>query len=97
MKISNQYTKLPLQETHAGQKKGKEGSSQLGAIEAQQSVQQTGNNFAINRIRMKIDAESGFNAEKVNALKAKIQDGSYKIDADKVAKQLLKHSLLEDL
>lgn len=102
MKINGQYPKLPVQEKNVDKgKEGKELSSQQG-VSAEKAERATANrgvnsNFAVNRLREKINQEADVDMDRVKALKAKIKSGEYQIDNLKLANRILKSSITEDL
>ena len=53
--------------------------------------------FSINKIKDKIEAEPDINMEKVKALKDKLKKGEYQVDSKKLANNLIKNSLIEDI
>ena len=97
MKIDKQHAKLPVQDQQI--QKGKEALAQK-RIDQKRSAN-AGNvktsSFTINRARERIDAEPDVNMERVNALKAAIRKGEYQVDSTKLADNLLKNSLFEDI
>ena len=97
MKINGQYPKLPAQDKTVHQGQEKDVSKQTG-ISSKKLVEakQIGNDFAVNRMRDKINAEPDINMERVEALKSKIKSGEYQIDNLKLANKILKSSLMED-
>jgi len=94
MKVEGQYPKVPVQDKNVHKDKsatpvaGKK-SAHLEKIETKQ--------FSVNKIREKIDAEPDINLDRVKELKARIKKGEYDVDTRKLAGNILKDSLLEDL
>ncbi|PCI29781.1 MAG: flagellar biosynthesis anti-sigma factor FlgM [SAR324 cluster bacterium] len=98
MKINGQYPKLPIQEKNIGKGQEKDVEKQTGiASKRSVAVGKTGSDFTTNRIRNKIDAEPDVNMERVKALKARIKSGEFQIDNIKLANNILKNSILEDV
>ncbi|MGL5337026.1 MAG: flagellar biosynthesis anti-sigma factor FlgM [Enterovibrio sp.] len=46
---------------------------------------------ALNKLNQQITQSSAFDSQKVEALKAAIANGSYKVDPDRLASNILKH------
>ncbi len=99
MKIDGKYPKIPPQEKNIQKGKELDGIDQkrLDARRTAGLGNKQESKFVINKMREKIDAEPDINMEKVKALRAKIKNGEYKVDAEKLADNLVKNSLLEDL
>lgn len=99
MKINGQYPKPPIQDKNTAETKEKERigkqSSETKLHEGSGSI--SGLDLSTKRIREKLDAEPDINQEKVDAIKAKIKRGEYKIDMQKMANRMLKDALMEDL
>lgn len=97
MKINGQYPRLQSQEKGITNKK--DTIEQKNSQENQKS-EKTQNplvaNFALKRVRQKIESEPDMNMEKVARLRAEIQSGKYNVDAEKLAGKLLKNALMED-
>ena len=96
MKIKGQLPKVPIQDKSI--QKGKE--KEVGRPEDQKStgsLKSASEQFAVKKLKAKIDSESDINLKKVEEIKAKLKKGEYKVDNEKLADQLLKDSLLEDL
>lgn len=96
MKIKGQVPKVPTQDQ--GIQKGKEkeiarAEDQKTASTEKPSVEQ----FAVKKLRSKIESEPDVNLQKVKELKEKLKKGEYKVDTEKLADNLLKDSLLEDI
>lgn len=51
----------------------------------------------IQEARIQIESIPDSNSEKVAEIKRSIQDGTYKIDPDKIADKMIRESLLNDL
>ncbi len=94
MKIESQYPKVPVQDknVHKDKTATPAEGKKPGRLEKTDTKQ-----FSVNKIREKIDAEPDVNLERVKALKAKIKSGEYQVDTKKLANNLIKDSLLEDL
>lgn len=94
MKIEGQYPKVPIQDKNVHKDKtatpveGKK-SAPLEKTETKQ--------FSVSKIREKIEAEPDIDLERVKELKARIKNGEYEVDTQKLANNILKDSLLEDL
>ena len=98
MKVTGQHPKLPVQEKILPQTKEKELGQRGTATSKTEELQSPpAKDFAINRIKMKIDSEPDFNSKKVKELRDKIKNGEYKIDAGKIAKNMLTEALIEDI
>ncbi|MFH2130468.1 MAG: flagellar biosynthesis anti-sigma factor FlgM [bacterium] len=94
MKIEGQYPKLPVQDKNVHKDKT------AFPIENKTSPIQDKSDpkkFAVNKIRERIDAEPEMDMEKIRSIKARIKSGEYEVDTKKLANNLLKDSLLEDL
>ncbi|MCG8335723.1 MAG: flagellar biosynthesis anti-sigma factor FlgM [Proteobacteria bacterium] len=96
MKIKGQVPKVPTQDQ--GIQKGKEKEiarteDQKTASTEKTSVEQ----FAVKKLRGKIESEPDVNLQKVKELKEKLKKGEYKVETEKLADNLLKDSLLEDI
>jgi flagellar biosynthesis anti-sigma factor FlgM len=94
MKIDGQQPKVPVHDKNVHKDKtaisvGNKKSTNLEKADTKQ--------FSVSKIREKITAEPDVNMERVKALKAKIKSGEYQVDTMKLADNLLKDSLLEDL
>lgn len=50
--------------------------------------------LALNRVSQQLETDAPVNQEKVEALRAAIADGSYKVDAQSVAKKMLESDTL---
>lgn len=97
MKINGQYPKVPIQEKNTQKLKEGEIESRKGAeAKSSEEVQQGKRQFAVNRLREKVNAEQDVDAEKVARLKEQIKQGKYQVDAEKTAAALIKNSLFED-
>ncbi len=96
MKVDGQYPKLPVHDKSAVKGKDKQPGPVENSKTGKVSRADT-NTFAVNRMREKIDNEPDINLEKVRALKAKIKNGEYQVDSDRLAGNLLRNSLLEDI
>jgi flagellar biosynthesis anti-sigma factor FlgM len=94
VKIDGQYPKVPVQDrsVHKDKSAIPVESRKTGRLEKTDTK-----NFSVNKIREKIEAEPDIDMERVKALKAKIKGGDYQVDTQKLANNLLKDSLLEDL
>lgn len=96
MKINGQYPKVPVQDKNTQKLKEGEIESRKGA-EAKSSEEVQGKQqFAVNRLREKVNAEQDVDAEKVARIKEQIKQGKYQVDAEKTAAALIKNSLFED-
>lgn len=96
MKIEGQMPKVPVQDK--GIQKGKE--KEIARMEDQKtaSAEKTAvEQFAVKKLRGKIESEPDVNLQKVKELKEKIKKGEYKVDNEKLADNMLKDSLLEDI
>lgn len=96
MKIEGQLPKVPAQDK--GIQKGKEKEIARTEDQKQLSPQKAvTEQFAVNKLRGKIESEPDINLKKVKELREKIKNGDYKIDNEKLADSMLKDSLLEDI
>lgn len=96
MKIEGQLPKIPGQDK--GVQKGTE--KETGRLEDQKSAslkKAAEDQFAVKKLKARIESEPDINLEKVKELKEKIKKGEYSIDNEKLADKLLKDSLLEDI
>ena len=99
MKIQGQYPKVPIQDKNTqklrdGDVEARKGVGAKASEELHQGEKQQ---FAVNRLREKINAEPDIDAEKVARLKEQIKQGKYQVDAVKTANNLVKSALFEDL
>lgn len=94
MKIDGQHPKIPVQDKNVHKDKTATASENRKSADLQKTHLKQ---FSVNKIREKIDAEPDIDIEKVNLIKAKIKSGEYQVDSKKLANNLLKDSLLEDL
>jgi flagellar biosynthesis anti-sigma factor FlgM len=94
MKIDGQSPKVPVQDKNVHRDKTAANSDARKATDLHKADTKQ---FSVNKIRGKIDAEPDIDLEKVNALKAKIKNGEYQVDSKKLANNLIKNSLQEDL
>ncbi|MBT4088091.1 MAG: flagellar biosynthesis anti-sigma factor FlgM [Deltaproteobacteria bacterium] len=94
MKIDGQSPKVPVQDKNVHRDKTAGTSETKKATDLHKTDPKQ---FSVNKIRGKIDAEPDIDLEKVKALKAKIKNGEYQVDTKKLANNLLKNSLLEDI
>jgi len=53
--------------------------------------------LTLNKVRDAIRSEPDVRGERVEALKERIREGRYEIDPERLSKNLLRHSLREDL
>ncbi len=96
MKIEGQYPKVPVQDK--GSPKGKEkGDVQIEKNKPADIKKTSADQFAVKKMRSKMETEPDMDLEKVKALKEKIKKGEYQVDQKKLAANLLKDSLLEDI
>lgn len=94
MKIDGQYPKVPVQDKNVHKDKA---ATPLENKKSTHLEKTDTKSFSVNKIREKIEAEPDVNLERVKALKEKIKSGEYQVDTRKLANNLLKDSLLEDL
>jgi len=99
MKINGQYPK-PTASERTVQGPGKKGDAQ--AAKQAQGAQVTAkksvtSELAMTKIRNAVDATPDMDMDKVKALKERIKNGSYQVDANKLAGNLLKDSAIEDV
>ncbi|NQU62825.1 MAG: flagellar biosynthesis anti-sigma factor FlgM [SAR324 cluster bacterium] len=94
MKIDGQYPKIPVQDKNVHKDKTAANSENRKSTDLHKTNPKQ---FSVNKIREKIDAEPDIDMEKVKLIKAKIKNGEYQVDSKKLANNLLKNSLLEDL
>ncbi len=96
MKIESQVPKVPVQEKgiHQGKEKelSKTESDKSSALKKAATDQ-----FAVNKLKAKIETEPDIDLKKVKELRDKIKKGEYKVDNEALAEKILKDSLLEDL
>lgn len=99
MKIQGQYPKVPLQEKNTQKLRDGELDARKGvdAKSTEEVHHRDKQQFTVNRLREKVNAESDIDAEKVARLKEQIKQGKYQVDAAKTASNLVKNSLFEDL
>ncbi len=99
MKVDGQYPKIPLKDKSV--QKGNEKDALSKNRENLKSADQLKNiksdKFAVNRLKDKINATEEIDLKKVEALRAQIKKGDYKINAETLADKLLKDSIFEDL
>lgn len=94
MKIDGQSPKVPVQDKNVHRDKKAASSETRKATDLQKIDSKQ---FSVHKIKGKIDAEPDIDLEKVKAIKAKINSGEYQVDTKKLANNLLKNSLLEDI
>ena len=95
MKIDGQYSKLPIQDKTV--QKGKEKDAQLVEKKKATNVNKPDNTFSITKIKDRIEAEPDVNIDKVNEIRARLKNGEYEVDTRKLASNLIKDSLIEDI
>ena len=97
MKIDRQQMKLPVQDKSV--QRGKEAlAHKKGALKAQTPIENSKvSDFALHKLKDTISATPDINLDRVNALKEKIQKGEYQVDTNKLAKNLIKNSIIEDV
>ncbi len=89
MKISDAYGKVNAQtisSTGSAQKAGKVGGGQSSAV--QQRAKDDAAKVNVSAEAKKLEAASSGNAEKIERLKGAISNGSFKVDAQKIADTL---------
>ena len=96
MKIEGQIPKLPVQDKVVPKGKEKE-VSPLERKKATEISRAKSQRFSVDKIRAKIDAEPDIDVEKVKALRERIRKGEYQVDSKKLADNLIKNSLVEDI
>ncbi len=98
MKVEGQYPKVPLQEKGVTKGKEKEAIAQKPSEQTRTAEVKDAavNRFAVNRIKEAIHATEDINFDRVEALKAKIDNGEYRIDKAKLAQKMLTDSIIED-
>ena len=96
MKIEGQIPKLPVQDKTVQKGKEKE-ATQIERKKATEISRTKTPRFSVDKIRAKIDAEPDIDIEKVKALRDKIKKGEYRVDSEKLAANLVKNSLIEDI
>jgi len=98
MKIQGNHPKLTGQEK-AGQTDRTKDESSVKAQQAQSKAKglSDSSTLTVSRMRDRINAEPDVNLDRVKALKAKIKEGSYKVDTAKLAGNILKDSAIEDV
>ena len=99
MKINGQYSKLPVQEKNVSKNLEKEavGKSHKSASKPGEVSGSGNQDFAVKRLQAKIASEPDLDMEKVKQLKDKIRKGDYQVDSGKLAKNLIKNSIIEDI
>lgn len=96
MKIEGHVPKIPTQDK--GIQKGKEQeAAKTDSNKSSAQKKSVTDQFAVNKLRSRIEAEPDIDLKKVKELREKIKKGEYKIDNEKLAEKLLKDSLIEDL
>ena len=96
MKIEGQLPKVPAQDKGI-QKSKEKGIARTEDQKAGSTQKTAAEQFAVNKLRAKIESEPDINLKKVKELRDKIKSGEYKIDNKKLADSMLKDSLLEDI
>ena len=95
MKIESQHPKLPVQDKNSP--KGKETERIKGDHSSSTRVRKKeADQFAVNKMRARMEEEPDVNLKKVKELRAKIKKGEYQVDTKKLANKLIKDSILED-
>ena len=99
MKIQGNQPKLTGQEKAGQGDKIRDEGARVKSNQAQSQRKLSTDlpNLTVGKMRERIQNEPDVNLDRVKALKAKIKDGSYKIDSTKLAGNLLKESALEDI
>ena len=99
MKVDGQYPKLPLKDksVQKGNEKDALSKNKDNLKSADQIKNIKSDTFAVNRLKDKINATEEIDLKKVEALRAQIKKGDYKINAETLADKLLKDSIFEDL
>ncbi len=95
MKIDGQIPKVPVQDK--GIQKAKEEEAQLEARKLDVIKKSTTEDFSIKKLQARIEAEPDMDLKKIKELKEKIKNGNYKVDNEKLAENLLKDSLVDDI
>ena len=96
MKIEGQMPKIPIQDK--GIKKGKEDEAVRTETRKSDSIKKSvTDEFSIKKLQAKIEAEPDIDLKKVKELREKIKKGNYKVDNEKLAENLLKDSLIDDI
>ena len=99
MKVDNQYPPPSLKEKGISKGREKESVAQKPpdyrkAVELKNG---SASQFTVNKMREAIDAAGDINHEKVEALRAKIKSGAYRVDTEKLAQNMIKNSIVEDI
>ncbi|MBT4290445.1 MAG: flagellar biosynthesis anti-sigma factor FlgM [Deltaproteobacteria bacterium] len=99
MKVDGQYPKIPLKDksVQKGNEKDALSKNKDNLKSADQIKNIKSDTFAVNRLKDKINATEEIDLKKVEALRAQIKKGDYKINAETLADKLLKDSIFEDL
>lgn len=98
MKINGQYPKPTSTDRNvqgAGQKDTAHKAGKAG--ETPVSTKTVTSDLTLNKVKAKIENTPDIDLERVKALKDRIKKGEYKVDAKKLAGNLLKDSAIEDL
>jgi|GEM_PF-1811129 len=99
MKVDGKQPQVPLQDKTIQKGNQKEGlSRELSGLKKSSTVGSVKTDeFAVNKIKEKINSAEDINLDKVNALKARIKSGQYQVDVQKLAENMIKDSQIEDL
>ena len=99
MKVDGQYPKIPLKDKsdQKGNEKDALSKNKDNLKSADQIKNIKSDTFAVHRLKDKINATEEIDLKKVEALRAQIKKGDYKINAETLADKLLKDSIFEDL
>lgn len=100
MKVEGQINKLLVKDKNVQQNKDQDAVAQKKVDQSRSSQlsKVKGNNrFTMTKMQEKIKAQPDIDMDKVNAIKAQLKSGEYKIDTEKLATNLIKNSLIEDI
>lgn len=98
MKVTNQK---PLDASEIGSGKSREADRKAkhrgNASASENSPLDSRTSLTANRVKDAIRATPDVRADRVDAVKQKIQSGAYRVDADRLASNLIAESLREDI
>ena len=100
MKVEGQINKLLVKDKNVQQNKDQDAVAQK-KVDPKTSTRLSNvkgtNRFTMTKMQEKIKAQPDIDMDKVNAIKAKLKSGEYKVDTEKLATNLIKNSLIEDI
>lgn len=103
MKIEEVYRDVGLMNTHGDSAVNKKTEDQKESINKQEKPDKSGSqvnlsktSVDISKVTASMDIQAPERVAKINALKKQVQEGTYHVDAGKIADKMIKESL-EDI